>query len=143
MTMTTSVTWESGLAFAVEQDGHHYRIDASPEAGGRDLGPRPKALLLSGLGGCTGIDVVSILEKMRVSIDGLEIQVSAESRDEHPRIFTGIHVRYLFRGRDLPLDKLERAVKLSEDTYCGVSAMLRPAVPITSEIVVEDPRDLT
>ena len=89
------------------------------------------------------LEIVSILEKMRVSIDGLEIQVSAESRDEHPRIFTGIHVRYLFRGRDLPLDKLERAVKLSEDTYCGVSAMLRPAVPITSEIVVEDPRDLT
>jgi putative redox protein len=112
-------------------------IDASAESGGQDLGPRPKALLLSGLGGCTAMDVVSILAKMRVKLDGLEVQVSAESRDEHPRIFTGIHVRYLFRGKDLPMDKLERAVQLSEDTYCGVSAMLRPTVPITSEIVVE------
>lgn len=137
MAFSTSVTWDSGLAFRVEQDGHQYVIDANLDAGGHDLGPRPKALLLSGLGGCTAMDVVSILEKMHVKIDGLEVQVSAEARDKHPRIFTGIHVRYLFRGRDLPMDKLERAVKLSEDTYCGVSAMLRPAVPITSEIVVE------
>lgn len=137
MAFTTSVTWDSGLAFQVRQDGHQYLIDASPEAGGADRGPRPKALLLSGLGGCTAIDVVSILGKMRVALDGLEVQVSAESREEHPRIFTGIHVRYVFRGKDLPMDKLERAVKLSEETYCGVSAMLRPAVPITSEIVVE------
>ena len=111
--------------------------DYQEVAGGRDLGPRPKALLLSGLGSCTAIDVVSILQKMRVPLEGLEVQVSAEVRDEHPRIYTGIHVKYLFRGKDLPLDKLERAVKLSEETYCGVSAMLRPAVPITSEIVVE------
>ena len=137
MAFTTSVLWQSGLAFQVEQDGHRYVIDAGPDAGGRDLGPRPKALLLSGLGGCTAMDVVSILEKMRVKLDGLEVQVSAETREEHPRIFTGIHVRYIFKGKDLPLDKLERAVKLSEDTYCGVSAMLRPTVPITSEIVIE------
>ena len=137
MTSTSSVRWDSGMAFRVEQDGHSFMLDASPEAGGRDLGPRPKALLLSGLGACTAIDVVSILDKMRVKLDGLEVQVSAETRDEHPRIYTGIHVRYVFRGKDLPLEKLERAVKLSEETYCGVSAMLRPAVPITSEIVVE------
>ena len=137
MTSTSSVRWDSGMAFRVEQDGHSFMLDASPEAGGHDLGPRPKALLLSGLGACTAIDVVSILDKMRVELDGLEVQVSAETRDEHPRIYTGIHVRYVFRGKDLPLEKLERAVKLSEETYCGVSAMLRPAVPITSEIVVE------
>lgn len=137
MTSTTSVRWDSGLAFQVEQDGHRFILDAGPESGGRDLGPRPKALLLSGLGACTAIDVVSILEKMRVKIDGLEVQVSAEVRDEHPRIYTGIHVRYLFKGQDLPMDKLERAVQLSEDTYCGVAAMLRPTVPISSEIVIE------
>lgn len=137
MTASTTVSWDSGLAFQVEQDGHRFMLDASVEAGGRDLGPRPKALLLSALGACTGIDVVSILEKMRVQVEGLQVQVSAEMRDEHPRIYTGIHVRYVFRGRDLPMDKLARAVQLSEETYCGVSAMLRPAVPITSEIVVE------
>jgi len=137
MTMTTTVHWDSGLAFRAEQDGHSLLLDASSEAGGQDRGPRPKALLLSALGACTGIDVVSILEKMRVKLDGLQVQVSAETREEHPRIFTGIQVRYIFRGTDLPMDKLERAVKLSEVTYCGVSAMLRPAVPITSVIEVE------
>jgi len=138
MTTTTTVHWDSGLAFRVEQEGHTFMLDASAEAGGQDLGPRPKALLLSALGACTGIDVVSILEKMRVPLDGLKVEVSAELRDEHPRIYTGIRVRYLFRGKDLPMDKLARAVQLSEDTYCGVAAMLRPTVPITSEIVIED-----
>ena len=135
---SSTVRWDSGRAFQVEQDGHRFVLDASPDAGGRELGPRPKALLLSGLGACTGIDVVSILEKMRVPFEGLEVQVSAELRDDHPKIYTGIHVRYVFRGKGLPLEKLRRAVQLSEETYCGVSAMLRPAVPITSEIVIED-----
>ena len=67
----------------------------------------------------------------------MSFQVSAETRAEHPRIYTGIRLRYVFRGKDLPMDKLERAVKLSEETSCGVSAMLRPVVPITTEIVVE------
>lgn len=135
---SSTVRWDSGRAFQVEQDGHRFMLDASPDAGGRELGLRPKALLLSGLGACTGIDVVGILEKMRVPFEGLEVQVSAELRDEHPKIYTGIHVRYVFRGKGLPLEKLRRAVQLSEETYCGVSAMLRPAVPITSEIVIED-----
>ncbi|WP_243317048.1 OsmC family protein [Geothrix paludis] len=135
--MEAHVRWESGLTFQVDQEGHQYHIDVPAGAGALTKGPRPKGLILAGLGGCTAIDVVSILEKMRVKLDGLEVQVSAEAREEHPRIFTSIHVRYVFRGRDLPMDKLERAVKLSEETYCGVSAMLRPAVPITSEIVVE------
>jgi putative redox protein len=137
MAHASSVRWHSGMAFEVEQDGHRFLLDASPEGGGQNLGPRPKALLLSGLGACTGIDVVSILQKMHVPFDGLEVQVRAEQREEHPRIYTGIHVSYVFKGKDLPMDKLARAVRLSEETYCGVSAMLRPAVPITSEIVVE------
>jgi putative redox protein len=134
----STLSWESGLAFSVEQDGHRFAIDGRPtESGDPSAGPRPKALLLSGLGGCTGIDVVSILERMRVKLDGLRIEVTAEAREEHPRVYTGIHVRYIFRGKDLPLEKLQRAVHLSEETYCGVSAMLRPAVPITTEVVVE------
>lgn len=136
--MEANVRWESGLTFQVEQDGHQYHIDVPEGPEAPTKGPRPKGLVLAGLGGCTAIDVVSILEKMRVKLDGLEVQVSAEAREEHPRIFTGIHICYVFRGRDLPMDKLARAVKLSEETYCGVSAMLRPTVPITSEIVVED-----
>lgn len=137
MAATASVSWEAGLAFQVEQDGHGFKLDAAAGPDGSSLGLRPKALLLSALGGCTAIDVVGILAKMRVTIEGLEVRVRAEVRDEHPKVYTGIHVTYVFRGHDLPMEKLQRAVQLSEETYCGVSAMLRPAVPITSEIVVE------
>lgn len=137
MAATATVTWTEGLAFQVEQEGHGFTLDAAVGPDGGSQGLRPKALLLSALGGCTAIDVVGILAKMRVPIEGLEVRVRAEVRDEHPKVFTGIHVTYAFRGQDLPLEKLQRAVQLSEETYCGVSAMLRPAVPITSEIVVE------
>lgn len=133
----TTVRWHSDLAFEVEQDGHGFMIDTLHEDGSPGAGPRPKALLLTALAGCAGIDVVSILKKMRVACEGLEIRVRAETRDEHPRVFTGIHMTFVFRGKDLPLEKLQRAVQLSEEVYCGVSAMLRPAVPITSEIRVE------
>lgn len=131
------VTWHSGLAFEVKQEGHRFLLDASTEAGGQDLGPRPKALLLSALGGCTGIDVVAILEKMRIPIEGLELRMSAPLSEEHPKVFTGITLQYVFRGKDLPLDKLERAVQLSQEKYCGVSAMLAKACPIRTEILVE------
>jgi len=132
------VTWSSGMAFEALQDGHRFTLDASAEAGGQDRGPRPKALLLSGLGGCTGIDVVSILNKMRVPLEGLEVQVSAEQTEEHPKVYSSIRIRYLFKGRNLPKDKLERAVQLSQEKYCGVSAMLAKACPIHHEILVQD-----
>jgi putative redox protein len=136
--MKSTVTWTSGLAFTARQGSHSIPLDASKEAGGMDSGASPKALLLSGLGGCTGIDVVSILEKMRVPFKGLEVQVSADLTEEHPRVFRSIHLRYGFRGRDLPMEKLEKAVILSMDRYCGVSAMLAKAAPISWEITVEE-----
>jgi putative redox protein len=135
--MKSTVTWNSGLAFTARQGSHSIPLDASREAGGLDSGASPKGLLLSGLGGCTGIDVVSILEKMRVPITGLEVQVSADLTEEHPKVFRSIHLRYAFRGSNLAMDKLEKAVILSMDRYCGVSAMLAKAAPISWEIVVE------
>lgn len=135
--MQSTVQWNSGLAFTAHQGGHTVAMDATRESGGQDSGSSPKGLLLSGLGGCTGIDVVSILEKMRVPFTGFEIQASAELTEEHPKVFKSIHLRYVFRGKDLPEDKLEKAVILSMDRYCGVSAMLAKAAPITWEIVVE------
>jgi putative redox protein len=135
--MQSTVNWTSGLAFTAHQGGHAVPMDASKEAGGQDSGSSPKGLLLSGLGGCTGIDVVAILEKMRVSFQGFEVQASAELTEEHPVVFRSIHLRYVFRGKDLPVEKLEKAVILSMDRYCGVSAMLAKAAPITWEIVVE------
>lgn len=136
-TNRTVVSWKAGMAFEVELDGHTFPVDAKPEVGGGNLGPRPKALLLSALGGCTGMDVVSILAKMRVPIEGFRVEVEAPLTDEHPRVYSSILLRYVFRGRDLPMDKLERAVQLSQERYCGVSAMLGKAMPIAHEIVLE------
>ena len=135
--MEANVRWESGMAFEVDQEGHRFLIDVPGSDGAPTRGPRPKGLLLAGLGGCTGIDVVSILEKMRVPFEGLEIQVSADQSEDHPKVFTAIRVRYSFKGRNLPMDKLERAVQLSQEKYCGVSAMLGKTAAITTEIVVE------
>lgn len=136
-TNQTTVTWQAGMAFTVELDGHAFTVDAKPEVGGGNLGPRPKALVLSALGGCTGMDVVSILAKMRVPLEGFRVEVEAPLTEEHPRVYSALHVRYVFRGKDLPMDKLERAVQLSQERYCGVSAMLLKAAPISHEIIVE------
>lgn len=126
------------MAFEMNLDGHTLITDASKEIGGEDLGPRPKALLLSGLIGCTGIDVVSILNKMKVEPDSFSIEVEAEESEDHPKVYTKIHLIYKFKGNNLPKDKLERAVSLSQEKYCGVSAMLEKAAPITYEVVIDE-----
>mgnify|MGYP001945864766 CR=1 FL=1 len=125
------------MGFKMNLDGHTLITDASKEIGGEDLGPRPKVLLLSGLIGCTGIDVVSILNKMKVEPDSFAIEVEAEEAEDHPKVYTKIHLIYKFKGSDLPKDKIERAVSLSQERYCGVSAMLEKAAPITYEVVIE------
>jgi putative redox protein len=134
--MESTVIWTSEMSFSSEQDGHEVVLDASKEFGGTDRGPRPKTLLLTALGGCTAMDVVSILNKMRVEFTGLKIHVSADLTEEHPKVFKSIHVKYIFSGNGLPMDKLEKAVSMSQEKYCGVSAMLIKACPITHEIVV-------
>ncbi|HHU77372.1 MAG: OsmC family protein [Caldicoprobacterales bacterium] len=126
------------MAFQMDLDGHKFITDASTEIGGENLGPRPKKLLLAGLIGCTGIDVVSILKKMKVEFEDMSLEVEAESSEEHPKVYTEIHLTYRFKGKDLPKDKLERAVSLSQEKYCGVSAMLRHAAPITYDIIAEE-----
>lgn len=132
------ITLHDGMAFDVEVDGHKFMIDAVPEVGGKNRGPRPKPLTLASLGGCTGMDVISILRKMRVEPDYFNIAVSAESTDEHPKHYNKIKITYTFKGKDLPMDKLEKAVTLSQDRYCGVTAMLAKAAEITHEIKILD-----
>lgn len=124
------------MAFEAELDGHKLIIDASPEVGGSDNGPRPKPLMLVALAGCTGMDVVSILKKMRVELDGLRVWVEAEMTEEHPKHYSEMKIIYEFKGKDLPMDKLEKAVSLSEERYCGVSAVYRKAMPVGTEIRV-------
>jgi putative redox protein len=128
--------WNGGLSFAVQQDGHEFIIDGSEEFGGHDLGPRPKNLLLTALAGCTGMDVVAILAKMNITGFGLEVVVHGQLGDEHPVIFTSITIEYRFTGPDLPRKKLERAVSLSQDKYCGVSAMLSKSSDVSWTITL-------
>jgi putative redox protein len=128
--------WIGNMAFETEINGHRIIMDATPEAGGENLGPRPKPFMLSALGGCTGMDVISILKKMQVEIESFNVLVEGELTEEFPKHFSKMHVIYEFTGKDLPLEKLKKAVALSEERYCGVSAVYRKAMEVTSEIRV-------
>ncbi len=128
--------WINNMSFETEVNGHKIVLDASSEAGGEDKGPRPKLLLLSALGGCTGMDVISILKKMRVEVDEFKVIVEGDLTEEHPKYFQKMHVIYQFAGKDLPLEKLQKAVSLSEERYCGVSALYKKAIEVTTEIRV-------
>lgn len=127
---------KGNMAFEMEINGHTLITDATVEKGGNDLGPSPKALLLAGLIGCSGIDIMLITKKMRLEVEDVNVEIEAETRDEDPKIYNYIKLIYKFKGKDLPLEKLERAVKLSMDKYCGVSAMLEKAVPINYEVKI-------
>ncbi len=133
---TIHIEWQGDMKFETELDGHKLIIDAAPEVGGTDKGPRPKPLMLVALAGCTGMDVVSILKKMRVELEGLKVWVEAEQTDEHPKHYSSMKVIYEFKGKNLPMDKLEKAVSLSEERYCGVRAVYKKAIPVTHEIRV-------
>jgi len=140
MKTSLNVNWKSGMAFESEINGHKITIDAKEENGGNDLGPRPKALMLLSLAGCTGMDVVSILKKMRVDLDDFAIEVEADLTEEHPKQYSKMNVIYKFWGKDLPMDKIEKAVSLSDERYCGVSAVYKKAIEMTHEIRVNPER---
>ena len=137
-TITTDIQWNSGLAFKATADGHEIMLDAAEDVGGENQGPRPKPLLLVSLGGCTAMDVISILKKMRLEPDYFNVNVIGEVTEEHPKHFTKIHTVYEFRGKDLPPDKLQKAIDLSQERYCGISHTLKKAVELTSEIKILD-----
>ncbi len=128
--------WIDNMAFETEINGHKILIDAEPDVGGEDLGPRPKPFMLAALGGCTAMDVISILKKMRVEVKNLNVKVEGELTEEYPRRFYKMHVTYEIEGDDLPMDKVKKAVSLSEDRYCGVSAVYKDALELTSEITI-------
>ena len=131
---TIKTSWKGGLAFEADLDGHKLTMDAPVEAGGQNSGPGPKKLQLAALSGCTGMDVVSILKKMRVDFTNLEIEVQGDITDENPKQYYKMHVIYTIYGKNLPIDKIEKAVRMSEETYCGVEALYRKAIEVSSEI---------
>ncbi|MGC8902850.1 MAG: OsmC family protein [Fervidobacterium sp.] len=132
----------SGMLFyAKTLSGHDLIIDSDSSVGGKDAGLRPKELVLYSLMGCTGMDVVSLLRKMRVidSMESFRIEVDYEQAQEHPKVYTKIHLKYFFKfNGEPPKEQVQKAVTLSQDKYCAVSAMLKKAVPeFTYEIIYE------
>ena len=138
MKQEISISWKDGMAFEADVNGHKIMLDAGEQFGGRDLGPRPKPLMLVALAGCTAMDVVSILTKMRVELDHFDVRVEGEQSEEQPVHYTGMHIIYEFWGKNLPDDKLEKAITLSHERYCGVSAVYRKAMPVTHTYVVHN-----
>ena len=134
MKESTRIKWLNKMAFDVELNGHHFTIDADPRFGGENQGPKPKGLLLTSLSGCTGMDVVSILKKMKIEDYQLEINVEGELTEKHPRIYHTINLNFVFKGEQLPEDKIKKAVELSETRYCGVTEMLRRSSKIKTKI---------
>jgi putative redox protein len=135
---SVNTKWLSNMAFETEVSGHKLIIDAGPQVGGENRGPRPKSFMLAALGGCTAMDVISVLKKMRVEVDSFNVKVEGDLTEEHPKHFFKMHVIYEFTGKNLPMDKLQKAVQLSEERYCGVSASYRKAMELTSEIKVTE-----
>jgi putative redox protein len=138
--MEATLRWAGGMRFdGAGESGGALTVDARREHGGTGQGPSPMETLLLALAGCTGIDVVSVLAKMRAPLAGLEIRVSGDRRDEHPRIFTHIRLAYLFRGAGLTPQQVGRAVELSQEKYCSVSAMLRASAELTYTWRITEP----
>ena len=131
---TINVKWMGDMAFEAAIRHHRILMDSNEDFGGHNHGPRPKPVLMASLAGCTGMDVMSILKKMKIQATSLNIRVEGEMAEEHPKVYTSMHLIYEFGGEDLPLERLNRAVELSQEKYCGVSLTLKKALPVTWEI---------
>jgi putative redox protein len=138
MKETITTKWLSDLAFEAEVDGHKIYMDSSMEHGGKNTGPRPKPLMMVALAGCTGMDVASILKKMKVNYEDFSVEVEGDVTEDHPKRFEGMKVIYRLKGKNISRKYVEKAVNLSITRYCGVSANYVKAFPITHEIIIEE-----
>jgi putative redox protein len=138
MKESINVRWVEDLTFEAKVDGHSFMLDAKADVGGENHGPRPKPLMMVALAGCTGMDVASLLKKMRIDVESFNVRVEGDLTEKHPKHFISMHIIYEFKGKYLPLDKIKRAIELSQDTYCGVSASYKKAMRLSYEIKVMD-----
>lgn len=130
--MECTVRWHDGMSFVAETgSGHMVAMDGAPEAGGRNLAPRPMEMILAGAGGCTAFDVVMILKRGRQEVAGCEVKLTAERADADPKVFTRINFHYLVKGKDLKPESVERAIQLSSEKYCSASIMLGKTAVMT------------
>ncbi|KAA3634112.1 MAG: OsmC family peroxiredoxin [Bacteroidetes bacterium] len=134
MTHQVKLDWKEKMYFEADSPGAMVPIDAAEEFGGEGRGARPKALMLTSLAGCSGIDIASLLKKMRAEVDDFSISVAAELTEEHPKYYHSVKVSYDFYGSDMKKDKIQKAVDLSVDKYCGVMEMFRKFADIEIEV---------
>jgi putative redox protein len=138
MKETIKTRWLNDLAFEAEVDGHKIYLDSTVEHGGKNTGPRPKQLMMVALGGCTAMDVASILKKMRENVEEFTVEVEGDLAEEHPKKYEAMKIIYRLKGKDISRKNVEKAVNLSATKYCGVSANYLKAFPITHEIIIEE-----
>ena len=137
--MECTVRWHDGMSFIAETgSGHFITMDGPPDAGGRNLAPRPMETVLAGTGGCTAFDVVMILKRSRQDITDCSVKMTAERADVDPKVFTKIHMHFLVTGRNLKPESVERAVKLSAEKYCSASIMLAKTAEITHSWEIQE-----
>ena len=131
-----------GITFVGKTESNHWVTMDGPESfGGSNSAIRPKELLLLSLGGCTASDVIAILQKKRVKLDDFEVKISAESTETHPKVYTKIHLEFVFVGKDIKEKDVERAIELSQTTYCGVTAMLEKSISITHSFTIKESKE--
>ena len=137
--MNLSVNWVDGmLMVGKSHSGHSITMDGPIEIGGENLGVRPMEMLLLGVAGCTMIDVVTTLKKMRQDLTHCETKISAERANEHPKVFTDIHIHFIVKGKDLDSKKVDKAISLSAEKYCSASIMLGKTANITHDFEVTE-----
>lgn len=130
--MATMVTWKGDMTFEGKTEtNHRILMDLAEKSGGQDQGPRPMELVLVSLAGCTAVDVVSILKKMRQQLDGLEVNVESERVDQHPRVYKKIEIEFNLKGKNLKEENVKKAIDLSFDKYCSVKTMLEKTAEIS------------
>ncbi|SCX39095.1 OsmC family protein [Nitrosospira sp. Nsp1] len=135
--MKTRIKWNDGMSFLAESgSGHVVLMDGPPEAGGRNLGPRPMEMLLMGTGGCAAFDVVLILKKSRQDISDCVVEIEAERAPQEPKVFTHIHFHFILTGKKLNPQQVERAITLSAEKYCSASIMLGKTAKLTHDFEI-------
>ncbi len=133
-----TVVWQEGLKFdATTNSGFQFKLDSQPEPGQEARAAKPTDLLLVALAGCTGMDVISILQKKRQPVTGLEVLTSGRQADTPPNVYTEIHIEYVIYGEGVERQAVERAIELSEGKYCSVSAMFKKTAAITTSYRLE------
>lgn len=137
MNQESGIRWNRNMNFVATLGQHTISLDSAPEFGGHELGVNPKGLMMVALGGCTGMDVISLLNKMKVVPDYFNVKVEGITADEHPKKFLEMKVIYEFKGKELDYSKIEKAVKLSQEKYCGVKASYENSIKMSYEIVIQ------